>query len=470
MLTWLGLALCAIAAPPADFAATLDRLCAQAPLPGARIGIVVQSLGDGAFWYTQRPGEDFIPASNAKLAVAAIALEHLGPAFTFTTRIWADGVIEGDVLHGDLILQGGGDPTLTPEMLTALARALAQGDAATRRPPIRTIRGRLLLDESFFPRSGPLREGTWERADLPWYYAAPASSLAIAGNAVTVTVRGGALGTRPTVILSPPTALLQCTNRAITRENAATLRVLPQGWRVILKGAIAPGKEIRERVSVPDPARLVTELWRSALTAAGVTVLPIPLGSECARGPRRQLLEHKSAPISELVAHLLKTSDNHYAEQFRWTLLSYYSREVPLDRRYPALIEDFLAHNGLVRWGLELVDGSGLSRANRMSPLGATRILINMLLTPSGNAFSKALPVGGEDGTLMSRFQGTPAAGNVRAKTGTMRGVSTLSGYVTTRRGEPLVFAIFCNDVPLNGLQAARALQDAIVCEMARQK
>jgi D-alanyl-D-alanine carboxypeptidase/D-alanyl-D-alanine-endopeptidase (penicillin-binding protein 4) len=467
MMLGLWCLLAGVAAPPADLRAVLDQRLADPALKEATIGVFIQSLGDGRIWYEHNTDKTFIPASNAKLVTAILALEHLKPEYHFTTRLLSAGTRQDGVLDGDLYLQGGGDPSLTPADLHTMAGLLAAGDEERGIPPLREIRGRLILDASFFPGRGPLLGQGWEKDDLTWYYAAPAAALSCNRNAVKITVRGERAGRKPTVTLDPPTDLLSIVNLAATssRVRTGSVDMSRSGSVVRITGQLAPGAELVERVSVPDPARFTGEQLRRVLKDLGVSVGAVEMGAADAE-TMRVLVEHNSDPLGMLVSTMLKDSDNMYAEQLYWTLLALYSLEKPLDERYMALLGDFLNHSGMISWGMTLVDGSGLSRLNRINPASLARLLAYMAATPNFATFFYALPVAGEDGTLKKRMCDTAASGNAHAKTGTMRGVSSLSGYVVTAAGEPLVFSIMLNGYR-NSSVNARKLQDDIVNYLA---
>lgn len=458
--------LAALASPPREIAATLERLQQDPALKDARIGILVQSLDDGAVWYAQQESELFIPASTAKLVTAALALEYLNDDYRFTTTMLTDGAVTDGVLIGNLYLRGGGDPTLTPADLRLFAQELAEGDATAGRP-LHAIRGRIFLDNSFFPNSQSLRGLGWEREDLPWYYAAPPSVLSCNENAVRVTVRAGLLGESPTVETDPPTGLFIIANTATTGTVTprTALRILPGKGIIRVIGALAPGQMVSERVSMQHPDRFFVEQWRTALRAAGISLRDdaLPVSAE-----RRILLEHRSTALAEIITRMLKTSDNHAAEQVRLALLALYSLEPPLDSRYPIMVTSYCTLSDIVMGNFTLVDGSGLSRRDVISPRGAVRILVHMARGSQAQTYFNALPIAGRDGTLKSRMTDSPAYGVVHAKTGTMTGVSSLAGYVTTRAGEHLVFAVFLNGYH-GKATAARRLQDAIAGYLAAQ-
>ena len=357
---------------------------------------------------------------------------------------------------------------MSPDDLRAFAHTLAQGDPASGLPPITRITGHLLLDDTCFPCRGPQVEASWEAEDLPWYYAAPACGLSCNQNAVTITVRGARAGEPATVTVTPATSLFTIDNHAVTSARVVTgaVDVVPVGDQVHINGQLAPNAEITEKISVRDPERFIEELFRQALTAEGITFQQedpekIVTAADCT-----VLLTHQSSPLSDVLTLMLKESNNYIAEQLRWTFLARLRQEVALPQRFPALQADFAAHVGIDAESMHLVDGSGLSREDTITPQGIVRLLAYLATTPNFTAFYQALPIAGVDGTLQKRMLNTPAAQNVHAKTGTMRGISTLAGYVTKKDGEQLAFAVFVNGYG-SGAVEARDLQDAIAIYLA---
>jgi PBP4 family serine-type D-alanyl-D-alanine carboxypeptidase len=459
-------ALCAgFAAAPATFAPALDRLVAGARGAGT-VGIAVQSLRDGSAWYTRKADAAFLPASTLKLVTAGLALELLGPEYTYGTRVGTDGRVTPEgVIEGNLILRGGGDPLLTPDSLAALAAALATGQPRGW-PGITHVTGKLILDDSAFPRAGPLLGNGWADDDLPNAYAAPAAALAISRNALTIIARGREPGQPAEIILDPPTTLFTVSSSVITGRASDTGDIVAtrSGWKVIVRGCVPPGGEAHDRVSIPDPARVTGELFRAALAAQGVAMegraaAPQP------DGRKLWIVEHRSPPLGEIIVPMLKESDNCIAEQLRWTLLAQCATDAPLAKRYPAVMSVFGAKTRCSLAGITAADGSGLSRLSAVTPSAEVRLLAHMAQAPYADLLSAALPIAGVDGTLAKRMAGTAAAGNIRAKTGTLTGSSALAGYATTADGEPLAFAILCQGN--TSASAARALQDAIATYLA---
>lgn len=390
----------ALAMPPAGMTQKLNTILKESTPPGASVGITVRSLDSDETWYARNAETPMMPASTTKVVTAALALDTLGPEYRFKTQLLTNGEIRDNVLYGDLYLRGGGDPSLRTADLRGLARTLATGDADRHIAPIHEVRGNLVLDDSYFPLSGPLRGPNWSVADLPWYYAAPSSALAVNGNAVN-------------------------------------------------------GR------SVSDPARYTGDLMQNALRAQGLTPSAVTSGT-IDPSHASVLAEHRSAPLASVLVPMMKRSDNQIAEQMHWAVLA----ETHRDARYQAVLDTFASKHGIDAQELRLVDGSGLSRTNRITPDALTGVLESMATSPHAEQFRKTLPVAGVDGTLRRRMTGTPATGHAYAKTGTIRGVSALAGYVDSGRNKHrLVFSILVNGH--SDAAAARRLQDRIVNYLA---
>ncbi|MHB9023744.1 MAG: D-alanyl-D-alanine carboxypeptidase/D-alanyl-D-alanine endopeptidase [Armatimonadota bacterium] len=459
-------ALAVVAAPPANLRQVVEDGLKAPALRGAHVGILIKSLRDGSTWFTRRANERFIPASVAKIVTGMLALDQLGKDYRFSTCLLATGEIADGVLQGDLILQGGGDPVLTSEDYSAMAQVLAAGNPERGIPAVTRIAGKVVLDSAFFPRPGPLLGAGWEAEDLPWYYATPSNALSCNRNAVKVTIRGTEPGQPPLLTVTPATGLYTFENNAMTSADvkAGAAEMLPQGCHVTIRGQIAPGVEFTERLSVPDPLKYVSEQFCYALQGAGIRVE----GAVCEtkNAAPKLLAEHQSVTLAEILQPMLKDSDNFISEQLRWTMLALKQTTRDLSHRYPAILADFATRYRLPGKGMRLVDGSGLSRQNGLSPAVVVALFAGMSASPDFDLLYQALPVAGVDGTLKKRMIGTPAEGVARAKTGTMRGVCTLAGVVDTLADERLVFAVFAEGYR-GGAPAARKLQDDLVSYLA---
>jgi serine-type D-Ala-D-Ala carboxypeptidase/endopeptidase (penicillin-binding protein 4) len=445
----------------------LDRLVAPVAELAA-VGVCVRSLDRGDELYARNADAAFTPASNQKLLVAAAALDALGPACSFSTRALALGLRRGDTLDGDLVLRGGGDPTLTTERLATLA-------AAVRAAGIRRVTGRVRGDDSHLDRQ---RLGTgWSWDDEPFYYAAPISGLTLNGNTVDVEVRPAArAGLPPLVHLMPSAAPMTVHVRAATgapgEPNSVGVDRVRARDEVLITGRLPLGSApVTTRVTVEDPPLYAAAVFTALLRERGVrverppTVMTAPVGA-------RLVDEIRSPPLAEIVRDMNKFSDNLIAETLLKQLGVREMDRTPaggIGGRGEAVLRAFLSRCGVGRPALAPADGSGLSRQNLVSPRNLVRLLAAMDRHPARAAFFDSLPVAGVDGTLRRRMVGTPAQGAVRAKTGTLTHVTALSGIVTTRSGERLAFSILTNNYPgpLAAASGPRAMEDAIAVALA---
>lgn len=450
----------------ADLKTDIDKLLQDPALAHSMTGILVVSLKDGRTLYEQNADVMLIPASNQKLLTSAAALHRLGADFRFVTRLWINGEIDSQgVLHGDLILQGSGDPVLLLKDIEAMAEAVEKAG-------IRRIDGYLLYDESAF--DGIRRGWDWAWDDEPYYYSPCLSAICVERNAVTVFVSPGEkAGDPPRVRLSPPTEYLLVRNEATTSPagSTSTIYVTREHARniAIVRGQIpidARPDSARQALSVEEPPRYAMWLLREALEKRGITTRYRTSLPDRVPGGARLIHTHTSPPLSEILPLLNKPSDNLIAECLMRTLGAVIHREGSAEAGERVMLE-FLKQAGLDLSALNIVDGSGLSRRNQVSARNLVTLLRYMASHPQAKVFIDSLPIAGVDGTLRNRLVNTPAQGKIRAKTGSLGRVSTLSGYLTTQGGEELVFAILMNNY--NGsAAAARSVQDAILLRLVQ--
>lgn len=450
----------------ADLKGDIDKLLQHPALAHSITGVLVVSLKDGRTLYEQNADVMLIPASNQKLLTSAAALDRLGADYRFNTRLWMTGEIDAQgVLHGDLILQGGGDPTLLLKDIEAMAEAVEKAG-------IRRIEGYLLYDESLF--DGIRRGWDWAWDDEPYYYSPCLSAICVERNAVTVFVSPGEkVGDPPRIRLFPPTEYLLVRNEALTSPagTPTTIIITREHARniAIVRGQIpldARADSARQALSVEEPPQYALCLLREALQKRGITTryrtaLPdrVPQGA-------RLIHTHTSPSLREILPLLNKPSDNLIAECLMRTLGATVYREGSAEAGERVML-DFLKQAGLDLSALNIVDGSGLSRRNQVSARNLVTLLRYMASHPQAKVFIDSLPVAGVDGTLRARMVNTPVQGKARAKTGSLGRVSTLSGYLTTQTGEELVFAILMNNY--NGSSAeARRIQDSILLRLAQ--
>ncbi|TFY92639.1 D-alanyl-D-alanine carboxypeptidase/D-alanyl-D-alanine-endopeptidase [Pseudomonas kairouanensis] len=445
--------------------ATLDKLLADPALQGATVSLMVRD-DRGNTLYQHNPRTRLVPASNLKLLTTAAAMDVLGPQYRFATQLLTDGTQQGERLSGNLYLRGLGDPTLQFADYQALAAQLAsQG--------IGQVQGDLVFDDTFFDAE---RLGVdWAQDDESTYYGAQISALTVSPNTdfdagtLLVTAKAPiALGQPVSVVVSPSTDYVQLSNRAVSGPGNSYGITRQHGTNLLqLTGALAPGKQSRQWVSVWEPTQLVANLFEQALAQQGIQVLGRRVIGGASPGAARVLAQHQSAPLQELITPLLKLSNNNMSE----ALLKAMGRKVSnagTAQAGVAAVAQFMRRQGLDPTALSQVDGSGLSRRNLVSSQNLTDLLLATAKQPWFDAWYNALPIAGNaqrmtGGSLRYRLRGTVAENNLHAKTGSMAGVSSLSGYITDAKGRRLVFSMISNNyvsdaAPIRSLENRTAL------------
>ena len=438
----------ATAGTPGALGAAIDRILADPMLAGAQAGVVVADARTGAVLVDRAGQRRLLPASNVKLLTSAAAMGILGPGFRFVTEVRADGVRKGRVLDGDLYLRGSGDPALTPAGLDALARDVADTG-------VRTVAGDLVGDDTAFDAQRLGLEWAWD--DESFAGAAPVSALTVAPGAdylagtMTVTVAPAAVaGRRPRVTVVPVVGRPAVLVRALTAGHTSAIEVKRRHGsdKLMVTGHLPAGSEpVVRTVTVRNPTAVAVEAFRVALRRHGVRVRGQAVASAPTPATATVVARHTGAPLREMLAPLLKQSNNNMAE----LLVKAIGRHAAGAGSWPAgtaAVAAYLSRLGIDPMTYRQVDGSGLSRRNLVSPAVVTRVLVAVRREPWFPVWRRALPVAGDPdpmigGTLRNRMRGTPAAGVVLAKTGTLTGAAALSGYVTT---EDLAFSIIVNN------------------------
>ena len=458
---------CASVSPTSN---ALDQLLADPALHGASVSLMVRDARSGATLYQHNPRTRLVPASNLKLLTTAAAMDVLGPQYRFATQLLSNGIRQGDRLTGNLYLRGLGDPTMQFADYQALAAQLAsQG--------VRQVQGDIVFDDTWFDAE---RLGVdWSHDDETTYYGAQISALTVSPNAdfdagsVLVTAKAPVrVGQPVSVEIFPPTDYLQLSNRAVSGPGNTYGINRRHGTNLLqLSGAVAPGRQSPQLVSVWEPTQLVANLFEQALKQQGITVLGRRVLGATSPAGVTVLAEHQSAPLQELITPLLKLSNNNMSE----ALLKAMGRKTANSGTAAAgvaAVDGFLKRQGVDTATLKQVDGSGLSRQNLVSSQTLTDLLLAASKQPWFNAWYTALPIAGNTdrmtgGSLRYRLRGTPAENNLHAKTGSMGGVSSLSGYITDAHGRRLVFSMISNNYVVAGAQV-KAVENRVAVALSR--
>lgn len=463
VLLLAGLAVSARAAAlPFAFTAALK----QAGIPLDHVAVVVQPLDAKRPILSHNADAALNPASVMKLVTSFAALNRLGPGYAWPTEVWADGTITDGVLDGDLVIKGYGDPGMTLERMWLLQREL-------RARGIRHVRGNLVLDLSHFDVP-PHDPAAFDGEPFALYNAVP-GPLVANFNAMTLRLKpqGGEVRIEPDVAL--PGVVLR--SEVVLEDGAAC-----NGWKDALVPAqpdparlelVVSGRYVRGcgeqawSLSLFEPADTFDLIFRGLWAEVGGTVdgATVP-----GMAPQSEpLLRFASEPLAATLVRLNKHSNNLMTRNLFLTLgAEAYGAPATLEKGERA-VRDVLSQHHVPTGKLVLENGAGLSRIERISADALTRVLHAAWRSPLFAEFESALPIVAIDGTLKRRFNGSPLGGHAHLKTGSLRDVSALAGFVYTARGERVSFVMLVNHPNARRSEAAqRALLEWVHAGGAR--
>jgi D-alanyl-D-alanine carboxypeptidase/D-alanyl-D-alanine-endopeptidase (penicillin-binding protein 4) len=445
------------ASAAADEAFPLQAAARTAGLPVEAIGIFVQDPESGRVVFSAGADRPLNPASTMKLLTTFAALEMLGPAFSWRTEAWADGTLRGDVLQGNLVLRGSGDPKLTLENLWLLLRAV-------RNRGLRHIRGDLVLDRRAFQDVDvdPARfDGDPTRA----YNVGP-DALLVNYKAVRVQLLPDPGARAVKVLIEPPLPNLQVENRLTVavgpcgdwrasvapqlQDNGTTAQVSFRGTFPLSCGERSFYLSVLRHA--PYTGGLFRHLWEEL---GGTLTGVVRDGGAGTEG--RLLFTWESPTLAEVVRDINKFSNNVMARQLYLTLGAETLGHPGTPDKSSRAVRQWLDRNGLVFPELELENGSGLSRVERISARHLGELLTLAYRSPVMPELMASLPLAAVDGTMRKRLHGV--AGQAHLKTGSLDGVKSIAGYVMDARARRMVVVCIVNhpgaSIAANGLQDA---------------
>jgi serine-type D-Ala-D-Ala carboxypeptidase/endopeptidase (penicillin-binding protein 4) len=441
---------------PGELGAKVDAIANRAEFSRSRWGILIQPLSSTATLYSREATKYFIPASNVKLLTTAAALQKLGADFRIKTSVYSGA-------NGSLYVAGRGDPSIAEAQLKDLAQQL-------KRRGVDRV-NELIGDDSYF--QGSAINPNWEWEDAQAGYGAPVNSLIFNQNAIELVLSPQAIGQPLKVTFAEPKLAnqWQILNNSITVPTTESefVEVGREFDRPTIRvsGQLKVGAESESAyVAVVNPANNFLQHFQQVLAAEGIPVKQA-LVAPASLNLNQELAFVESPPLAELVKETNRESNNLYAEVLL-RLLGKVTGSMPVPQEDTGEIGLKELKTALTQLGVNpnsyiLADGSGLSRHNLISPEALVQTLRLMANSPAGSIYRASLPVAGESGTLKNRINITPSRVILQAKTGTLSGVSALSGYIEVPNYEPLVFSIIINQSDLSAAKMRSATDEIVL-------
>jgi D-alanyl-D-alanine carboxypeptidase/D-alanyl-D-alanine-endopeptidase (penicillin-binding protein 4) len=449
----------------------LDDIFNDTSFRNANWGVVIQSLDNGEYFYKRNEDKFFVPASNLKLFTSAAGLLLLGNDYRFSTNIFLNGYQSGSTLYGDLVIQGRGDPTISGRFYnndinyvfdTWIDSLLNLG--------ITNIKGNIVGDDNLFDDIGLGNGWSWNY-ETDWY-AAQSSAISFNDNCVDIIIYynqkydsvfvSSKPSLRSVVILNNvlPAVGNEKTNIDVVRERGTNVITVTGKFRKDADTLIT-------YATIQNPTQYTMLVFKNRLENRGIRVNGYAIDiDEYERVINYEDLDllfiSYSEKLSEIIKVINKSSQNFFAEQLLKTIgleiLDYGSAANGV-----TAIKELFTEIGLNSDNIVMVDGSGLSHMNMVTP----RQVVELLKYVYSNDkvyldFFNSLPIAGIDGSLGKRMQNTTAQNNVRAKTGYISHVRSLSGYAFTGDSEPIAFSMIANNFSVP-IKLAENIQD-LVC------
>ncbi len=453
----------------ADLASQLTPLLQAPSLKGATVGITAISLTNGGKEvFSYNPNSLLIPASCQKIITSAAALVKLGVNYTFKTAIYTDSALTaGGEVKGNLYIKGFGDPFLVSEEMWKLtAHLYGKG--------IRVVTGDIIADDSFFDQQRLAPE--WPTEAPPFWYNAKIGALSFNFNTIAVNVEPSRkVGAPLQVWLDPKNSFIKLVNRSYTCRGRGKVPLqvdkIIKNEQLTIKVAGSLPQRASHRVvyrTLNNPPQYAANVFKEFLAQQGVVVKGKVRLGEVPTGTR-VLYTHKSKPLALIINGLNKWSNNFTAEQLLKTLGAELKGPPGTFEKGLSVLREFLAEIGVPPQSFRVLDGSGLSDANRVSTATLVKVLTFMYrYFPSAPEYIASLSIPNLAGTSTKRLKHLDTPGMVRVKTGRLKKVSSLAGYLATTHDEIIAFAIIMNNFNTSH-EAVNKIQDKICMRLLQQ-
>ena len=462
----------------------VDGILDIPPLDQVHFGVLAVDGETGRILYSRNPHQKFVPASNQKVLVTATALSILGPDYRYETEVWATGSLIGSLLDGDLVVLASGDPSMSDRYWESGEASLAAIADSLYQKGLRGVAGSVFVDVSAWDSTtvGPTREVE----DLRFPYGATGGAFAIDEGEISVIISAGPAVGSPASLEwfpkgSPDYVWARVTTVPPDSGQHISPNYLPETRHLELIGQIELYQTDTLIFALRDPVRQATAALGTAIEQAGIELQSgaqvawsegYRVGRGCLSGSVRDcpnagpVLTFESPPLSELIAGILKPSQNWMTEQLLRTLGAELGEEGSWSEGVSVMSEFLTEVAGIDSLDIAPRDGSGLSAYNLVTPRALVRILQYLSSSQNNDIYRSALATAGEeDSTLEERLSGLE--GRVFAKTGTISNVNSLSGYLTREDGSEVIFSILSNGSGLPSGQIRSAI-DAVVQVLAK--
>jgi D-alanyl-D-alanine carboxypeptidase/D-alanyl-D-alanine-endopeptidase (penicillin-binding protein 4) len=459
-----------------EFWKEMDDIFDDPNFDNANWGVVIQSLETGEYLYRRNGNKLFIPASDLKLFTTAAALILLGPDYCFSTNILMSGKMDGSVLDGDLIVRGRGDPTISGRFYDDdKYKVFKDWVDSLSRIGIDEITGNIIGDDNRFDDLGLGKGWAWD--DESYWFSAPSGAVSFNDNVVDIIVKVNKGKNLPIIITNPSTKYIVFINNVSVVPNDSTTEIdvyRQRGTNIVnVFGTIRKQDSVKTYVTVNNPTQYSMVVLKSVLEKKDIKIDGFPMDiDDISKIPPdkslKPLFTYYSPPLKEIIKVINKNSENFYSEQLLKTIGLEMEGFGTAENGVKAENNVF-REMGILPEGMIIVDGSGLSRLNLVTPHQIVTLLSYMYKSKYFIPFFNSLPIAGVDGTIGKRMKKTKAENNLRAKTGTHIGVSSISGYVFTLDDEPVAFSIIANNynVPV---KIAENIEDLVCLRLANFK
>ena len=461
---------------PNSIQQAVDDFALDPALKQASWGVVVLDAVSGNTLAAHQPELLLTPASVLKLAVTFPAWKTLGPSFRFKTRLEADMLPEMDsVVHGHVYITGNGDPSFASPRLEKCNEesVFARFASSLMRHGIKRINGTVLGDGTAW--QGDFMASQWLWSDIGNYYASGSCALNYHENYYTLLFQSGNRIGEPAKIgeIDPAIQGLEFSNTVTTAAPGTGDQVIIYGAPYDLKryarGTVPLDKEpFKVKGSIPDPGLACAQAFQRYLSLKNIevanaanTIEHLVRNGNYINKNRLLLDSIESPPLSEIIGLVHEKSINLYAESLLRKLGETLNSSAE-ESQGIAAVKKFWEQKNVDLTGFQMYDGCGLSPLNKVSCTQLAKMLVQVFRDPERIAFIETMNEGGQTGNLKTLFKGTAAEGNLRAKSGYMKGVRSYAGFTANRTGRNLIFCVIVNNYGCNPQEMKAKLEKLI--------